>query len=72
MPPAAGSLTLLGELGLRMVRWHHPRATGDEPEHYGESEGANHAASVTAPASMVKRAGVRCCCDIEMSWLTAT
>src|SRR6202035_4351097 len=59
MPPAAGLLTTPGELGLRIGRWHHARATGDEPEHHGKSEGANHAPSVTAPAGMVKRAGAR-------------
>src|SRR4029450_10709269 len=59
MPPAAGSLTLLGELGLRIGRGHRPRATGHEPEHHGTGEGANHAPSVAAAAGMVKRAGVR-------------
>src|SRR4030095_1554154 len=57
MPPAAGVLTALGELDLRIGRWDRPRATGGEPERHGESEGANHAPSVTGPAGRVKRAG---------------
>ena len=55
MPPAAGLLTALGELGLRIGRRDHPGATGGEPERDGESEGANHAPRVTALASVVKR-----------------
>ena len=57
MPPAAGLLTALGELGLRIGGRDRPRATGGEPEHHGESEGANHCPRIMALASGVKRRG---------------
>ncbi len=59
MPPAAGLLTALGELGLRIGRRDRSRATGGKPEHHDESEGANHTPRVTALAGVVKRRGTR-------------